>query len=253
LLVALCGPLFIEKERALRPDPLHRLQEPSKENWLGTDEIGRDIFSRLIYAARISLGISFFTMVVSILIGTFLGLVSGYFGKWVDQIISRITDGILSIPAIYVLLMIAAVVRPNIPMIILTLGFLNWMDLSKILRSEVLVLKHMDFIEASRATGSSPAFILRRHILPNILGSILVSAPLIMGRALLSESALSFLGMGIQPPIPTWGNMLNNAQMNLIDHPGLAVSPGLMIVIAVVTVNYIGDGLRDAFDPRLSR
>lgn len=251
ILIAIIGPLLIEPDLALRPQPLNRLLEPSSEHWLGTDEVGRDIFARIIYAERISLGIAFFTMIVSIILGTLTGLISGYYGGFVDQVISRVTDGILSIPSIYVLLMISAVLRPNIPMIIITLGFLNWMDLSRILRSQVLSLKNMDFIEACRATGASNSFTIRRHIFPNSLGSILVVAPLVMGRALLAESALSFLGLGIQPPIPSWGNMLNNAQLHLITHPVLAVPPGLMIVICVVTVNYIGDGLRDAFDPKL--
>lgn len=250
--IAIIGPLLIDPDLALRPQPTQRLLEPSSEHWLGTDEVGRDIFARLIYAERVSLGIAFFTMVVSIVIGTLTGLISGYFGGVIDQIISRVTDGILSIPSIYILLMISAVLRPNIPMIIVTLGFLNWMDLSRVLRSQVLSLKNMDFIEACRSTGASNVFTIRRHIFPNSLGAILVIAPLIMGRALLAESALSFLGLGIQLPTPSWGNMLNNAQLHLITHPELAVSPGLMIVICVVTINYIGDGLRDAFDPKLN-
>jgi peptide/nickel transport system permease protein len=252
-LIAIAGPTLVAKDLALRPQPRDRLQEPSSEHLLGTDEVGRDVFARLIYAARVSLGISFFTMIVSIILGTFFGVVSGYYGGIVDQGLMRFTDAMLSLPSIFILLLIAAVIRPNITMIVLVLGFLNWIDLARILRGQVLSLKRLEFIEACRALGCSNGFIIRRHVIPNALGSILVAAPLIMGRALLSESALSFLGLGIQPPIPTWGNMLNNAQANLILYPELAVSPGIMIVISVVTINFIGDGLRDAFDPKQSR
>jgi peptide/nickel transport system permease protein len=253
VIVALLGPQLIDSDQALRPQPLNMLQGRSSEHILGTDEIGRDVFARLIYASRISLGISFFTMIVSIILGTFLGVVSGYFGGLIDQVLMRFTDAVLSLPSIFILLLIAAVIRPNITMIILVLGFLNWIDLARILRGQVLSLKRLEYIEACRALGCNNSFIIRRHVIPNVLGSILVAAPLIMGRALLSESALSFLGLGIQPPIPTWGNMLNNAQAHLIIHPDLAVSPGIMIVISVVTINLIGDGLRDAFDPKQSR
>lgn len=252
-LIAIVGPMLIVEDLAIRPQPLQRLQEPSSEHLLGTDEVGRDVFARLIYAARVSLGISFFTMIVSIILGTSFGVVSGYYGGIIDQGLMRFTDAMLSLPSIFILLLIAAVIRPNVTMIILVLGFLNWIDLARILRGQVLSLKRLEFIEACRALGCSNGFIIRRHVIPNALGSILVAAPLIMGRALLSESALSFLGLGIQPPTPTWGNMLNNAQANLILYPELAVSPGIMIVISVVTINYIGDGLRDAFDPKQSR
>lgn len=251
--VVFLGSNFVSRDRALRPQPLQRLQTPSVEHLLGTDEVGRDVLARLIMAGRVSLSISYFSMVVSVLLGTVVGVAAGYFGGWLDQVLMRITDAMLSLPAIFVLLMIAAIVRPSVPVIIIVLGFLNWMDLARIVRGDVLSQRRLNYIEAAVALGASHAGIVGRHILPGCFGSILVAAPLIVGRTLLSESALSFLGLGIQPPVPTWGNMLNQAQQFLLTAPGLAVSPGLMIVLTVVSFNMIGDGLRDAFDPKLTR
>lgn len=246
------GPVLIERDLAMRPQPLQMLQHPSGEHILGTDEVGRDVFARLIYAGRISIGVGFFAMVVSTLFGTFMGVVAGYYGGLVDQVLMRITDAMLSIPGIFLLLMIGAVVRPTVTIIILVLGLLNWVDIARILRSHVLSIRRMNYIEAAQALGAADQTIILRHIIPNSLGTILVAAPLIVARAILSESALSFLGLGIQPPTPTWGNMLNQAQQHLLATPGLAVSPGIMIMITVVSVNLIGDGLRDAFDPKLT-
>lgn len=252
VLTVAIGPLFIARDLAMRPQPLQMLQHPSGEHILGTDEVGRDVFARLIYAGRISIGIGFFAMVVSMLFGTFMGVVAGYYGGLVDQVLMRITDAMLSIPGIFLLLMIGAVVRPTVLIIILVLGLLNWVDIARILRSHVLTIRQMNYIEAAQALGAANSTIIMRHIIPNSLGTILVAAPLIVARAILSESALSFLGLGIQPPTPTWGNMLNQAQQHLLATPGLAFTPGIMIMITVVSVNLIGDGLRDAFDPKLT-
>jgi peptide/nickel transport system permease protein len=190
-------------------------------------------------------------MTISTLIGTLTGVIAGYHGGIVDQVLMRLTDAMLSVPSIFLLLMIGAVVRPNVPIIILVLGLLNWVDIARVLRGHVLTIRKMNYIEAARGLGASNGMIMSHHIIPNSMGTILVAAPLIVARAILSESALSFLGLGIQPPTPSWGNMLNQAQQHLLNTPGLAVSPGIMIMITVVSVNLIGDGLRDALDPRL--
>jgi peptide/nickel transport system permease protein len=248
----LLGPVFIERDLATRPHPLQMLQQPSREHILGTDEVGRDVFARIIYAGRISIGIGFFSMVVATLFGTFMGVAAGYYGGIVDQVLMRITDAMLSIPGIFLLLMIGSVVRPTVLIIILVLGLLNWVDIARILRSHVLTIRQVNYIEAARALGADHRSIILRHVIPNSLGTILVAAPLIVARAILSESALSFLGLGIQPPTPSWGNMLNQAQQHLLTTPGLSFSPGVMIMITVVSVNLIGDGLRDAFDPRMT-
>lgn len=248
----LVSPVFIERELATRPQPLQMLQQPSREHILGTDEIGRDVLARIIYAGRISIGIGFFSMVVATIFGTFMGVVAGYYGGIVDQVLMRITDAMLSIPGIFLLLMIGAVVRPTVLIIILVLGLLNWVDIARILRGHVLTIRQVNYIEAARALGADHRSVILRHVIPNSLGTILVAAPLIVARAILSESALSFLGLGIQPPTPSWGNMLNQAQQHLLTTPGLSFSPGVMIMITVVSVNLIGDGLRDAFDPRMT-
>lgn len=250
-LVVVGGPMIIEPDLALRPQPLQVLQTPSNDHLLGTDEVGRDIFARLIYAGRVSMVISFPAMLISVIIGTLFGISSGFFGGIVDQILMRIMDAILSLPSIFVLLIVGAVVRPSIPIIIAVLGFLNWVDIARILRSQVLSVRNRDFVEAARALGASQSRIILHHILPNVFSLILVAAPLVVARNILAESALSFLGLGIQPPTPTWGNMLNQAQQHLLTHPVLAIAPGLMIMITVVLVNFVGDGLRDAFDPEL--
>jgi peptide/nickel transport system permease protein len=251
VLTVLVGPMLIDRGLAMRPQPLQMLQHPSREHILGTDEVGRDVFARLVYAGRISISVGFFSMTISTLIGTLTGVIAGYHGGIVDQVLMRLTDAMLSVPSIFLLLMIGAVVRPNVPIIILVLGLLNWVDIARVLRGHVLTIRKMNYIEAARGLGASNGMIMSHHIIPNSMGTILVAAPLIVARAILSESALSFLGLGIQPPTPSWGNMLNQAQQHLLNTPGLAVSPGIMIMITVVSVNLIGDGLRDALDPRL--
>ena len=252
VLIVSIGPLIIERDLAMRPQPLQRLQNPSSEHILGTDEVGRDIFARLIFAGRVSLGISFPAMLLSIVLGTTIGVLSGFLGGLVDQILSRIMEAVLSLPSIFVLLIVGAVVRPTILIIICVLGFLNWVDIARILRTQVLSLREWEYVEAARALGASKTRIIRRHILPNIMGTVIVGMPLVIARAMLAESALSFLGLGIQPPTPTWGNMLNQAQQHLLTNPILAVAPGVMIMITVVLVNFVGDGLRDAFDHSLT-
>lgn len=253
VLVAVAGPLFVDRDLANRPQPAQMLQDPSEAHPLGTDEVGRDVLARVIYAAGISVPAALAAMVVTILLGTLLGTTAGYYGGALDQVLMRVTDAMLSIPSIFILLMIAAVVRPSVPVIVVVIGLLNWMDLARLLRGQTMSLRQTEYVDAARALGAGDAHILLRHIIPNLVGLILVAAPLVAGRALLTESALSFLGLGVQPPTPTWGNMLNQAQQHLLNAPGLAVSPGVMIMLTVISINFIGDGLRDAFDPKVSK
>lgn len=244
------GPLLIPSELAIRPHPLEMLQSPSAEHLLGTDEVGRDVAARLLYAGRVSIPVSLTAMLISLLAASAIGITAGYFGGWFDQIAMRTADALLSIPTIFLLLTIAAVSRPTVPILVLVIGLLSWMDLARIVRVQTIALAQREQVEGAKALGSSSWRILWRHILPNVQGPLLVAAPLIAGRALLTESALSYLGLGIQVPTPTWGNMLNQAQQYALSAPFLAVAPGLAIMVTVIAINFVGDGLRDAFDPR---
>lgn len=244
------GPRLIPRELATRPQPIRMLQPPSEAHLLGTDEVGRDVAARLVYAGRVSIPVSLSAMLIALLAASAVGITAGYFGGWFDQVAMRTADALLSIPTIFLLLTIAAVTRPTVPILVLVIGLLAWMDLARILRVQTIALAKREQVEGAKALGARSWRVLWRHILPNVQGPLLVAAPLVAGRALLTESALSYLGLGIQAPTPTWGNMLNQAQQFALSAPFLAVAPGLAIMLTVIAINFIGDGLRDAFDPR---
>jgi len=252
VLAVIVAPSFVPATLAIKPNPRQMLMAPSADHLLGTDEIGRDVAARLLYAGRVSIPVALSAMLIALVTASSVGIIAGYFGGWIDQVLMRITDALLAIPAIFLLLTIAAVMRPDVTILVVVIGLLAWMDLARIVRVETISLSKREQIEGARALGAKNPRILFRHILPNVQGSLLVAAPLIAGRALLTESALSYLGLGIQPPIPTWGNMLNQAQQFALSAPLLAVAPGLAIMITVIAINFVGDGLRDAFDPRRS-
>jgi peptide/nickel transport system permease protein len=226
---------------------------------LGTDELGQDILVRLLYAGRVSMTVGLVAAVFSVVIGSFLGALSGYFGKIVDGAIMRLTDIMLAMPVLMLIMLLTRILRPDafpggqIGIIISILAFTGWMTVSRLVRGEFLTLRQQEFIEAAHATGMGSGGIITRHLLPNAMAPIFVAATLGVADAIMMESALSFLGFGIQPPTPTWGNMLTNAQQYMIDTPWLAVYPGLLIFLTIVSVNYVGDGLRDALDPKLKR
>jgi peptide/nickel transport system permease protein len=251
VLVALAAPVLIPRELAIDPSPLNILQSPSGEHWLGTDEVGRDIFARLIYASRISLSIGFLAVVVAIIVGTSVGALAGYFGGWFDNALMRVTDAILSIPALFFLIVLSVTLGPSVRTMIVVIGLLSWMELARIIRANVLSLKRREFVEAARTMGARSERIIRRHILPNTLAPIVVAATLGVGNALLTEASVSYLGLGVQPPQPSWGNMLYNAQSYFFNAPWITLYPGIMILITVLCINFVGDGLRDALDPRL--
>lgn len=225
---------------------------PSSSHLLGTDQVGRDILSRLIYASRVSLLVGVGAVSIYVAIGTALGAISAYFGGWVDMLIMRLTDVFMSFPYLMVILVIVSVLGPSLANVIWILGLLGWPSVARLVRGSVLSLKKSDFVKANVALGFSTTRILFLHILPNALGPILVHATFGMASAIVTEASLSFLGLGVQPPAASWGNMLTEAQSLtvLTTQPWLWVPPGFMIIMAVLSINFIGDGLRDALDPK---
>ena len=225
---------------------------------LGTDEVGRDLLSRLLFGARISLMVGLFAVLMEVLIGTTLGAISGYYGGWIDWAIMRVTDVFLSIPLLPLLLVLTAIVAAssskaalNFGVIVVIIGALSWMSVARLVRASFLSLREREFAEAARAVGNNDGRIIFRHLLPNAVAPIVVQATLDVAGVIVLESTLSFLGLGIQPPTASWGNMLSNAQANLQTAWWAAVFPGLCILVTVLAINYIGDGLRDALDPNM--
>ena len=235
--------LFIDLRARFSP-PL------SGDHYLGTDPMGRDITARLLVAGQTSLLVGFFAMILSTLIGTVIGVVAGYYGGKVNAALMRFVDAFLAFPSIFLLLALAAFIDPSPVMITVIIAVTNWMEIARIVEAEVKSLRERDFVMAGRMLGLSNMHIMFRELLPNMVGPIIVAATLTVARAILLEAYISFLGYGIQPPLPSWGNMLNGAQQYLASAPWLAIVPGITITIAVTSFNFIGDGLRDAFDVR---
>ena len=217
---------------------------PSLAHWLGTDELGRDALTRLLYGGRISLAVGLSGALVATAIGTLVGALAGYFGGWIDATLMRFTDVMLSIPALPLVLVISALLRPSPPLLVMTIAALIWMAPARVIRAQVMSLASLDFVTATRALGAGPARIIVRHILPNALGPIVVSATIAVAGSIMLESALSFLGFGVQPPVPTWGNLLNQAEPWLVSAPWLSIPPGLLIFATVMAVNLLGDAAR---------
>jgi peptide/nickel transport system permease protein len=223
---------------------------PSALYWFGTDEVGRDLFSRIIYGARASLSAGVISVTIAMAIGVPLGLMAGYRGGWLDAIISRFTDAMLACPFLILAIAMAAFLGPSLSNAMIAIGITATPLFIRLTRGQVIAVKVEDYVEAARAVGNSPLRIAVRHIMPNILPQLLVQATLTIATAIIAEAALSFLGLGQQPPAPSWGSMLNSAQRFLSNAPWMAVFPGLAIFITVLSFNLLGDGLRDALDPR---
>jgi peptide/nickel transport system permease protein len=237
---------------------MNRFQMPSLQHPMGTDALGRDLLTRVLYGGRISMTVGLLVVAITLSIGVTVGAVAGYAGGLLDNILMRITDAALTLPSLLVLILLSAILREvDIPIfqrnsvltIAVVIGLLSWMTFARLVRAAFLTLRELDFVTASRSLGASPFRIVVSHILPNTIGPIIVESTLELGYAIIEESGLSFLGFGIQPPTPSWGNLLSNAQENFIRYPWLAIFPGVMIFLTIISVNYIGDGLRDAFDP----
>jgi peptide/nickel transport system permease protein len=251
LIVTALGAPFIAPFDPIQQTLTDRLLAPSWQHWMGTDQYGRDIFSRLVYGSRISLAVGFVAVSIYIFIGTLVGAVSGFYGGWLDTVLMRLVDILLCIPTFFLILMVIAFVGPSIINVMIIIGLTAWTDVARLVRGEVLSLKEREFVQAARVIGMKDSRILLKHIIPNAMGPLLVVATLGVGGSILTESSLSFLGLGVQPPMPSWGNMLQEGKDHLTDAWWLVTFPGLAIFITVLGYNLLGGGLRDLLDPRL--
>jgi len=233
-------------------DPVAIYQPPSAEYWLGTDFFGRDILSRMIWGARPSLTIGFSSVVIGCLIGTVIGVTAGYFRGWVDQVLMRPVDVLLSFPIVVLALALVAALGPSLINLIVTISLLFVPRFARVVRGETMALRELDYIDAARAAGQVPSVIIIRHVLPNALAQIIVTCTVFMANAILVEAGLSFLGVGVTPPEPSWGNMLAEGRNNLLGAPWLTTFPGAMLTLTLIGFNLLGDALRDILDPRQS-
>jgi peptide/nickel transport system permease protein len=262
------GSFLVPEKSANRGDLLVRLSAPMAGHPLGTDSTGRDVFNRIIYGGQISLFIGILAVLLEVSLGTLIGATAAYFGGWVDAILMRFTEAMLAIPSLFLLIVLAKFLGRNIPtinilgrtfsgsigIVILVIGLTSWMYLARIVRANVLSLKELDYITAAKALGANPTRIFFSHLIPNTLGAIIVAATLGLANAILTEAYVSFLGLGVQPPTATWGNMMQQAQSFIIRGAWwMWVFPSLFIVFTILCINLLGDGLRDAFDPRSTR
>ena len=250
ILLALFGPL-VTKEGINEQSLTERLQPPSSEYWFGTDDFGRDIFSRIIHGARISLSVGFFSVVGSIAVGSFLGIIAGYYGRWVDTIISRIFDIMLAFPSILLAIAIVSVLGPSLRNALIAIAIINVPNFGRLIRSKVLSIKEDEYITAAKAIGMKDFRILFSHILPNSMAPVIVQGTLAVATAILEAAALGFLGLGAEAPYPEWGKMLADSKDYLQDAPWTMIFPGLAIMLTVLGFNLMGDGLRDALDPKM--
>ncbi len=228
-----------------------RLRPPSPAHLLGTDTIGHDVFTRLLYAGRVSLLVGFTAAAAAASVGVAIGGAAGFYGGWLDNILMRVTDIWLALPELAILIVLSKYLGGSVGGVVFVISLFAWRGIARLVRGEMLKLRGLEFSDAARALGATDARILIRHLIPNALAPVIVSSTLVVGGAILNEAALSFLGIGIQPPVPSWGNMLQNAQDFILASPWLAVYPGLMIFLVVLCFNFLGDGLRDALDPRM--
>lgn len=249
-LVAVVAPLIVPFSPN-QQDILHRLEPPSTKHPLGTDDLGRDLLSRVIYGTRISLLVGFIAIGIAIIIGSILGLLAGYFGGWLDTVIMRFVDIMLCFPTFFLILMVIAFLEPNIWTVMVVIGLTGWPGLTRLVRGECLSIRERGFVQAAKVLGLSNIRVMFVHLLPNVMAPILVTATLGIGGAILTESALSFLGLGVQPPTPSWGNILTAGKDYIAVAWWLSLYPGLAILITVLAYNLLGEGLRDVLDPRM--
>jgi peptide/nickel transport system permease protein len=246
---ALVGPLLIPYDASTQELPL-RLAGPSAAHPFGLDELGRDILARILSGARISLIVGIVVVSVSATVGTLVGSVAGYFGGWIDDGISRVMDVLLAFPGILLAIAMVAVLGPSLTNVVLALSLIGWVGYARLVRGQVLRARELEFVQAARALGATTRRVLLWHVVPTTLPAVMVQATLGMAGAIIAEASLSFLGLGVQPPTPSWGAMLNGGRAHLLDAPHLTVFPGVAIALLVLGFNFLGDGLRDALDPK---
>lgn len=224
-------------------------EAPSAEHWMGTDDLGRDLFTRVLYGGRVSILIGLLAAIIGTGLGALVGALAGFYGGWIDSLLMRLTDAAYSIPTLPLLIVVSSYTQAAATSMALIIGLLSWMATARVVRGDVLTIKETAYVEAARSLGFANGRIIMWHIMPNVIGPIVVGATLAVGNAIILESSLSFLGLGVQPPVPTWGNMLMDAQATMATKPWLTIFPGMAILLIVLSANFIGDGLQDALDP----
>ncbi|HEY0931578.1 MAG TPA: ABC transporter permease [Gemmatimonas sp.] len=254
IVLAMAAPLVTTHDPA-RIDLRHALEAPSGDHWLGTDAQGRDVWSRLIFGARVSLLVGIASQGIALGIGVVLGLVAGYRGRWTDEVIMRLADVTLAFPSLLLLIAMAAAFEPSLTVVCVVIGVVGWAAMARLVRGQVLVVRELEYVQAMRALGARDGRIVARHILPNVVAPVVIAGTLGIAGAIMAEAALSFLGLGVQPPTPSWGAMIADGRdlAQLRDAPWTSLAPGLAIGAAVLGFNLLGDALRDALDPRAER
>jgi peptide/nickel transport system permease protein len=250
--LAIAGPAITSVDPSAQDLPL-RLEGPSRAHPFGLDELGRDVFARMLVGARISFFVAIVVVGVSAVVGTLLGAVAGYFGGWVDDVISRVTDTLMAFPGLLLAIALVAVLGPSLANTLFALTAIGWVGFARLVRGQVLRAREFEYVQAARALGATTPRLLLRHVVPSTVPAIVVQATLGMAGAVISEAALSFLGLGVQPPTPSWGTMLSGGRVHLLDAPHLTVFPGVAIALLVLGFNFLGDGLRDFTDPKQQR
>jgi ABC-type dipeptide/oligopeptide/nickel transport system permease subunit len=250
-LAAILAPL-IARQNPIAIDLAHLLERPSADHWLGTDIQGRDIWSRLVYGARVSLTVGLISQGIAVALGVTLGLLAGFYGRWVDEIVMRLADVTLAFPTLLLLIAMVAALQPSMGVVFATIGLVGWAGMARIVRGQVLVVRQLEYIQAIRALGAGDLRIMIQHILPNVIAPVVIAATLGVAGAIMAEAALSFLGLGVPPPAPSWGSMIADGRdlEQLRRAPWTSVFPGIAIGAAVLGFNLLGDALRDALDPR---
>ena len=246
---ALLAPWLLPWDPSVQDLP-NRLQGPSWQHWFGLDELGRDILARVLLGARVSLLVGIIVVGVSSVVGMIVGAVSGYYGGYIDQVIGRLMDVLMAFPGMLLAIALVAVLGPSLTNVVLALTLIGWVGYARLVRGQVLRAREFEYVVAARALGAGTVRLLTRHVMPTALPSVLVQATLGMAGAMLSEAALSFLGLGVQPPTPSWGTMINGGRVHLLDAPHLTIFPGLLLAIVVLGFNFLGDGLRNAINPK---
>ena len=254
LLMAVAAPIVAGHD-PLAIDLVRSLEGPSGAHWFGTDIQGRDVFARLVYGARVSLTVGIASQLISLSLGVLLGLIAGYYGKWVDELVMRLADVTLAFPTLLLLIALVAALQPSLGIVFFVIGLVGWAGMARLVRGQVLVVREMEYVQAERALGAADARIIARHVLPGVIAPVVIASTLGIAGAIMAESSLSFLGLGVQPPTPSWGSMIADGRdlYQLRTAPWTSLAPGFAIGAAVLGFNLLGDALRDAYDPRAIR